>query len=267
MSKVAAIQMDSVDNIDKNLARACELIQQAKDKGARIAVLPEEFLTVGISPAMRLKAAEPYQNGPIQQRLQEAAKKNDIWIVAGTLPIQSEVAGKIAASCVVINHRGEFVARYDKIHLFDVNVGQDVYAESDTVLRGEKVVVLPTPLGNMGLSICYDVRFPELYRAMMKKGANFFVVPSAFTVPTGKVHWEVLLKARAIENLCYVVAPNEAGVRANGLRTYGHSLILSPWGEILASAQEGETILYAEIDLSTQQKIRTQFPALSHLRM
>lgn len=264
---IAAIQMVSTSNLQENLNQVCSLIAKAAQNGAKLIVLPEEFLTLGLTPAKRIDIAETYQQGPIQQRLQKAAQQNNVWLVAGTLPIKTTLQNKIAAACVVFNHKGDFVARYDKIHLFDVNVEQESYQESDTIQRGEDIVVVDTPLGKMGLSICYDVRFPELYRTLMKKGADFFVVPSAFTVPTGKVHWEVLLKARAIENLCYVIAPNEAGTRANGLKTYGHSLILSPWGEILAQAQDEETVLYAEIDLNSQRQLRSKFPALKHIRL
>lgn len=263
---IAAIQTTVSGNAEKSLLAACDLIQEAAEKGAKLVVLPEEFATLGLPEEDKNQVAEYFGQGRIQQRLKETAMAQQIWIVAGTIPIKTENEEKFTSSTLVFNAEGVCVARYDKIHLFDVLVGTEDYSESKIVKAGNKVVVIQTPIGKIGLAICYDLRFPELFRAMMQQGAQIFVLPSAFTVPTGKAHWEVLLRARAIENLAYMVAPNHAGVRANGRKAYGHSMIIGPWGEILAQGQEASEILYTHIDLANLEQTRQQFPALSHIK-
>jgi len=267
MSLIAAIQIASTKDVNQNLAFACKEIEKAAEAGAKMVALPEEFISLLLTPDEKLQIAEPYLKGPIQQALAGVAKKNNIWIVAGTLPLKSDVSHKIFSSCLTFNNSGECVARYDKIHLFDVTVENgESYFESQRINAGDVVTVIDTPFGKMGIAICYDLRFPELFRLMMLKGAQIIVLPSAFTVNTGKVHWEVLLRARAIENLCYVVAPNQVGVRLSGHGTYGHSMIVGPWGDVLASLSEQPGLITAEVDIEKMNKIRTQFPSLTHCR-
>lgn len=267
MALVAALQMASTKDVEHNLTMACEGIEKAALAGAKLVALPEEFLSLLLKPEEKVKIAEDYLNGPLQKALANAAKKNNIWVVAGTLPLRNESNDKIFSSCLTFNDKGECVARYDKIHLFDVTVENgESYFESQRIDAGDGICVIDTPFGKMGVAICYDLRFPELFRLMMLKGAQIIVLPSAFTVNTGKVHWEVLLRARAIENLCYVIAPNQVGVRLSGHGTYGHSMIVGPWGEVLVSLQEKPGLITTDIDMEKMQKIRTQFPVLTHCR-
>jgi nitrilase len=263
---IAAIQTTFSGNAEGALLKACELIQEAAENGAQLVVLPEEFVTLGLSEEDKQQVWEFFGEGSIQQRLQKMALNHQIWIVAGTLPIKTQGEAKVTSSTLVFNAEGLCVARYDKMHLFDVNVGTEDYSESKWVKPGKDIVVLDSPVGKLGLAVCYDLRFPELFRAMMKKGAQVFLLPSAFTEATGKVHWEILLKARAIENLAYMVAPNHAGIRLNGRKAYGHSMIIDPWGATLASAKTSAEILYTKIDLDHLNHIRQQFPALSHIQ-
>jgi len=262
---VAAVQTASSHNLQENIQKACQFIQQAAKQGAKLVVLPENFATLGLPREQALKNAETYQTGPLQQQLAEAAKANQVWVIGGTLPIKASHPGKIFSSCIVWNDHGESVARYDKTHLFDVNVtANQAYRESEILMAGNKIVVVPTPFGKIGLAICYDIRFPELFRAFMLQGAQIIVLPSAFTVETGTVHWETLLKARAIENLCYLIGAAEVGTRADGRTTYGHSMIVGPWGEILAHQDSGTGVILANIDLVKLKALREQFPVLSH---
>ncbi len=262
--KIAAIQVASENNVQKNVQMACALIESAAKKGAKLAVLPEEFATLGLTTKEKRLIMEPFKEGPLQKTLADCAKQHQIWLVGGTLPIK-ENGEKPCSSTLVWNAAGECVARYNKIHLFDVNVGKDEYRESDNVQAGETITVVETPFGKLGLAICYDLRFPELFRALMLKGAEIFVLPSAFTVPTGQAHWEILLRARAIENLCYMVAPGECGKRADNRPTFGHSMIVNPWGEVLAKASNFADVIIADIDLQKQKEIRMQFPAHQHI--
>jgi len=267
MALVAALQMASTKDIQQNLEIACDSIEKAALAGAKMIALPEEFLSLLLTPDEKFKMAETYLAGHLQQNLANAAKKNNIWVVAGTLPLRNELNDKIYSSCLTFNDKGECVARYDKIHLFDVTVENgESYFESQRINAGEGVCVVDTPFGKLGIAICYDLRFPELFRLMMLKGAQIIVLPSAFTVNTGKVHWEVLLRARAIENLCYVIAPNQVGVRLSGHGTYGHSMIIGPWGEVLVSLQDKPGLIITDIDMDKMHKRRTQFPALTHCR-
>lgn len=265
MIRISAIQIASTSDIEHNLHTAIEYIAQAKAQGAQLVVLPEEFLTLGLTPAQKLAMAEVYQHGPIQAALAACAKQYGIWIIGGTLPIQTGESKHYYSSCLVWNAQGECVARYDKIHLFDVGLAnQESYKESEWVAPGNAIRIVDTPFGKIGLAICYDVRFPELFRVFMLNGVDIIVLPSAFTQTTGQVHWEPLLKARAIENLCYVIAPDQIGVRLNGHRTYGHTLVVGPWGDILGCKEHEQGNLIVDLDVDKMRKIRQQFPALSH---
>lgn len=267
MALIAAIQMASTKDVQENLQLACQAIENAAKAKARMVVLPEEFISLLLTPEQKLTTAEPYGEGPLQQALAQAAKKNKIWIIAGTLPLLSPAKNKILSSALTFNDKGECVGRYDKIHLFDVTVKEgESYFESERVSGGESTCVVDTPLGKVGVAICYDLRFPELFRLMMLKGAEIIVLPSAFTVNTGRAHWETLLRARAIENLCYVVAPDQVALRLSGHGTYGHSMIVGPWGDVLASATDKPEMITAEIDIEKLKTIRKQFPAVSHCR-
>lgn len=267
MTMMAAIQMASTKEVAHNLKLACQAIEKAALAGAKLVVLPEEFISLLLTLDEKLTIAEPYLEGPIQQALAQVAKKNKIWVVGGTIPLQTPSKKKVYSSCLVWNDKGECVARYNKIHLFDVTVEQgESYNESERVTGGTSDCVLDTPFGKLGLAICYDLRFPELFRLMMLKGAEIMVLPSAFTVNTGKAHWEVLIRARAIENQCYVVAPDQVAIRLSGHGTFGHSMIVGPWGEVLASATDKPEMITAQIDIEKLKTLRKQFPAVSHYR-
>ena len=261
----AAIQMVSANNVDSNLEQVKALIKVAAAKGAKFILLPENFAFMGDGASETLAIAEKHQDGKIQNFVSELAVKHKVTIAAGSIPIISS-AEKATASCLVYNEKGEEVARYDKKHLFDVYIkdSQESYKESDTYDLGNKIEVIETSIGKVGLSICYDIRFPEMYREMHKQGVQIIVAPSAFTEQTGRVHWEPLLKARAIENLCYVIAANQGGIHSNGRKTYGHSMIIDPWGKIISRIGTGAGVIVSQIDLQLQEKIRQEFPALQH---
>ncbi len=267
--KVAAIQMTSVAEVAMNLDSAHRLLEQASARGAAVAVLPENFAFMGLQDIDKLDIAENLGEGPIQAMLASAARKFNLWIIAGTLPIKVVGDQRVAAASLVFNERGEQVARYDKMHLFDVNIPgkSDAYRESINMIPGSLPVVVDTPAGRVGLSVCYDLRFPELFRSLSEQGATWFVVPSAFTVPTGQAHWEVLLRARAIENLGYVVAAGQCGLHPNQRETYGDSLIVDYWGKVLTRLPSGEGVIEAEFDQLAQLSVRTNFPALQHRRL
>lgn len=263
---VAALQMTSAADRDANLATAGRLLERAAAAGARVAVLPENFSFMGLRDADRRAQGEPDGDGPVQRFLAERARALGLWIVGGTTPIAREAGGRVAAACLVYDDTGRRVARYDKIHLFDVDVPgkNERYRESNHIEPGRAPVVVDTPAGRLGLSVCYDIRFPELFRAMAAAGAEWFTVPAAFTVPTGQAHWETLLRARAIENLAWVVASGQWGTHANGRATYGHSLVVDHWGEVRACLPEGEGLVTAAIDPAAQAATRQSFPALQH---
>lgn len=263
---VAAVQMCSSGDRDANLATAGRLLQQAAAQGARVGVLPENFSIMAQRDADRRALAEPDGAGVVQDFLAQTAQRLRLWIIAGSVPIANGAGERISQSCLVYAADGRRAARYDKIHLFDVELPDraESYRESAHMAPGSQVVTLDTPAGRLGLSICYDVRFPELYRRLQAAGAQWFVVPAAFTAPTGEAHWEPLLRARAIENLCYVVASAQYGLHPNGRRTWGHSMIIDHWGRILASLPDGEGVIAAPIDLAAQAEARRKFPALSH---
>lgn len=267
MAKVAVAQMTSSSSIKDNLETVRRLVMQAKEQGAELLLLPENFAFMGMDEANKLSIAEIYGQGAIQEEISQLAKAFSIWIIAGTIPIKGE-GRRVRASSLVYDHEGNCVARYDKIHLFDVQVSEhEAHQESLTVEPGDALVVVETPVGRVGLSVCYDVRFPELYRQLELKGAQLFSIPAAFTAVTGLAHWEILLKARAIENLCYVLASNQAGQHENGRQTYGHSMIIEPWGKTLALQEEGNGIVCAEIELTKMQEIRQRFPCNEHHRL
>ena len=263
---IAVLQMTSTNNINENFNFVEQQIKNLNQSKVKLIVLPENFAFMGLNEQDKLFHAEDYQDGYIQNYISNLAKKYCIWIVAGTIPIKSESLQRCYASSIVFNAQGEIVARYDKIHLFDVQVSQqESHKESNTIIAGKDIVSLDTPVGRIGLSVCYDVRFPELYRSLSGENVDVFIVPAAFTFDTGKVHWELLLRARAVENLCYVLGSNQVGTHQNGRRTYGHSMIVGPWGEVLSSCSGDETgVAFANIDLEEMYQLRKRFPCLNH---
>lgn len=269
MSKVAAIQMTSGPNVQANLDEAAKLIEQAASQGAKLLVLPEYFSQMPMTDQERVGNAENPGDGKVQAFLSSQAKKNSTWIVGGTIPIKSDDRDKAYASCLLYNDQGEQVARYDKIHMFDVLIEEsnETYHESATTIAGEEVVVVDTPFGRLGLSVCYDLRFPELYRTMMDQGMELCVIPSAFTAFTGQSHWEPLIRARAIENQCYVIAAAQGGYHVNNRQTYGHSMIVSPWGNILGSVGTGPGVVLTELEKEVLESTRNNFQVLKHRRL
>jgi nitrilase len=269
VSVVAAIQMASGPNVKANLEEAEKLIKTAVQQEAKLVVLPENFAIMGLSEMDKVAIAEAPDEGPVQQFLSQQARKHEIWIVGGTIPIQSGVTGKVFSASLLYNDKGDMVARYDKIHLFDVvlEASKESYNESETIEPGDDVVVVDTPFGKLGMAICYDLRFPELFRAMADVGMEICVLPSAFTSLTGKAHWESLLRARAIENLCYMVAPDQGGYHINGRETHGDSMIIDPWGVVLNRLPHGTGVVVSDIDLEKLRKTRKNFPALQHKRL
>jgi nitrilase len=260
--------MTSGPDVPANLAAAGSLIEGAAGAGAGVVLLPENFNFIGRRDADKRAIAETYGAGPTQDFLAAAASRHGIWIVGGTQPLKSEAAdGRVTNSLLVYGPNGRCAARYDKIHLFDVDVpGKpgESYRESAHVAPGKDVVLVDTPAGRVGLSVCYDMRFPELYRRLSAEGAEILVVPAAFTVPTGRAHWELLLRARAVENLCYVVAAAQSGVHPNGRETYGDTLIVDYWGRVLTRLPRGSGFVSAEIDRDALQRVRAEFPALQN---
>jgi len=269
MNCIAAIQMASGSNVQGNLTEAVRLMEGAANAGAQLIVLPENFSHMGMEEEDKIKLAETIGEGPVQEFIAEQARKNQVWIVAGTLPIKSDDSARVYASCLVFNDKGELVSRYDKYHLFDVQLTetQENYLESKTIKAGNELVWFDSPLGRIGVAICYDVRFPELFRKLMEHNIDIFVIPSAFTATTGAAHWESLVRSRAIENLSYVVAANQGGYHVNGRETHGDSMIVDPWGNILDRLVRGSGFVLADIDLKQIQSIRANFPALSHRRI
>jgi len=266
MSKVAVIQMTSSAEVQQNLQTAAKLINEAVKQKAQLIVLPENFGFMGFDDAARMAIAEEYGTGVLQEFLETQARQHDVWIIGGTIPIKTLSPDRVRSASLLFDNQGQCVSRYDKIHLFDVYVA-DInknYVESASTEPGERVVISKTPFGKLGLSICYDIRFPELYRQQIQEGAELLAIPAAFTQVTGEVHWEILCRARAIENLAYVFASGQSGTHENGRQTYGHSLIIDPWGKVLAKIETGEGVIVADIDLQAQQEIRKKFPSLSH---
>lgn len=267
--KVAAVQMVSSDQLSINLKTVKFLVTQAVSKGAKLVVLPENFALMARHSKQLLSIAETLGAGTIQSFLSELSRSCGCWIVAGSLPIKSALQNKVYATCLVYNDAGEQLAHYHKIHLFDVDIadGKGRYRESDTFLAGDKPVVVETPFGVMGLSICYDLRFPELYRELLRQGVEFIVVPSAFTELTGQAHWSLLCRSRAVENSCYLIAANQGGKHNNGRTTYGHSMIVDPWGDVLSELDTNEGTLIETLKKSELNKVRTSLPAIQHRRL
>lgn len=268
MNKVAAVQFASGTDVNANLAKVAELTAQAAALGAKLVVLPENLAIMGLKDTDKLQYAEPDGGGPIQDFLSKLAADHHVWLVAGTIPIQAS-PGKAYAASLVYDDQGRRAGRYDKIHLFDVDVPGTLeqYRESATIEPGDQSLVLDTPLGRLGVAVCYDLRFPELFRQMSDQGMDILAVSAAFTAKTGEAHWELLLRARAVENLCYVVASGQGGVHENGRETYGNSMVVDPWGAVLARLGTEPGVAMAEIDLESQRHKRSVFPALAHRRL
>jgi len=273
LTKIAAIQMASGPQLEANLMAASRLIKQAAGKGAQMVVLPENFALMPMQENENQKIAEDFGEGLIQDSLRESAIKHDVWVVAGSLPLKTDTE-KVTASSLMFDNKGELKARYDKIHLFDVSFecGQDckegsnteIYHESAIFTPGSEVQVVDTPFGKIGMSICYDLRFPILYRKMVSAGAEILLIPAAFTAITGKDHWEPLLRARAIENQCYVIAPAQGGYHVNGRNTYGHSMVIDFWGRPHEILEKGAGSIMIELDRKAQAATRKNFPVLDH---
>ncbi len=264
--RVAALQMTSGPDVSANLEQARGLLEEAAALGASLAALPENFSFMGLKDADKRAVAEGDGAGPAQDFLGATARRLRLWIVGGTVPLRAGADGRVAAASLVYDSDGRRVARYDKIHLFDVDIPgrAESYRESAHVAPGVGPALIDTPAGRLGLSVCYDVRFPELYRYLSAAGAQLLVIPSAFTSPTGQAHWEPLLRARAIENLCYVLAPAQSGFHPSGRETYGDSMIVDYWGRVLQRVPRGRGCAIAEVDLARQAGVRESFPALLH---
>jgi len=269
VTRVAAIQMVSSSDVGQNLEVAGRLLRESRRQDARVAALPENFAFMGIAEADKFAIAEDEGTGPIQSAIAEQARQLGLWIVAGTLPLRVPGEPRLAAASLVFDDSGRQVARYDKIHLFDVAIpGKDErYQESASVRPGDTPVCVDTPAGRLGMAVCYDLRFPELFRRLLGLGAEWFCLPSAFTAPTGRAHWEPLLRARAIENLCHVVAPAQSGFHDNGRETHGNSMIVDCWGRVLARLPRGSGVVLADIDLVRQRELRQNFPCVDHRRL
>jgi len=266
---VACIQMASGPKVGANLLEAERLIGEAVSQGAELVVLPENFAIMGKTERDKVKVREPAGDGPIQTFLSKQAARHGIWLVGGTIPLVADSDSKVRASCLVFDDKGKQAARYDKIHLFDVKLidSDEQYTESETIEPGDEVVVLDTPFGRMGLSVCYDLRFPELYRQQLEAGMEFVVLPSAFTAITGRAHWDILVRARAIENLCFVIAPGQGGYHLSGRETHGHSMIVDPWGTVLNSLARGPGVVCATMDIGRLKTVRRNFPSIEHRRL
>ena len=267
MTWAAAIQLASGTLVHANLLEATRLMEQAAGNGASLVVLPENFGLMALSDADKYPDVECPGDGPMQEALATCAQRLKIWIVGGTIPMQSHDPARPYQASILFDDQGRQHARYDKIHLFDVKLqgGDEVYRESDTTAAGQQVVVADTPFGRLGLSVCYDLRFPELYRAMLDEGAEILVAPSAFTCTTGQAHWEVLLRARAIENSAYVIAAAQGGFHVNGRETWGHSMIVNPWGKVVSSVtQRGPGLAMAALDMHALRQSREELPAVRH---
>jgi predicted amidohydrolase len=265
--QIAAVQMVSAASLQPNLEAAARLVHQAAESGAQMVVLPEFFCLLGRKDSDKVDLREPAGQGPIQAFLAGLARETGVWLIGGTIPIASPEPRRIWNACLVYDPQGALVARYDKVHLFGLRRGNERFDESATIVPARTPVAcdLTTSSGaawRLGLSVCYDLRFPEYYRALGR--VDLAVVPSAFTHLTGQAHWEVLLRARAIENQCYIVAPAQGGLHENGRRTWGHTMIIDPWGEVLNCLPEGEGVVQARIERSRIAQVRAELPALSH---
>jgi nitrilase len=266
--RVAAVQMTSGTDAEANLDAATQLLGEAAASGAKLAVLPENFAFLAADEAGRLSIAEPPDGGPVREFLAEQARAHSMWIIGGTTPILGAENGRAYAASLLYDPNGQCRARYDKIHLFDVGVpgAEESYRESATAIPGTTPVSFAAPFARIGLAVCYDVRFPALFDQLGALGLDILSLPAAFTVPTGEAHWHVLLRARAVESLCYVVAAAQYGEHTGGRRTYGHSMIVGPWGEVLAECPSGPGVVTADVDMIRLESLRARFPALEHRR-
>jgi len=269
MSRIAAVQMASGPSVHANLLEAQRLIARAVDNGAELVVLPENFALMGDSEQDKVEAREPDGSGPIQDFLAAESQRQKIWLVGGTLPVACDDPTRVRAACMVFDDSGERVARYDKMHRFDVRLQdcKETYNESETIEAGDQTVVLDTPFGRLGLAICYDLRFPELFRNLLAQGMEICAIPSAFTAVTGKAHWEILVRARAIENLAYMIAAAQGGYHRNGRETYGDSMIVDPWGTVQDRLARGAGVVYGDINQAGLQNTRRNFPSIEHVRI
>ncbi len=264
--RVAAVQMTTGPNLSANLQEAERLVREAADAGAALVVLPENFAFMGRRMQDVLPLCERDGDGRLQSFLSEAAARYGVWIVGGTIPLITEDPGRVRAASLVFNGRGEQVARYDKIHLFDVDVpgADEQYTESSTIEPGADIIVLDSPCGRLGVAVCYDLRFPEMFRHMLDSGVELLAVPAAFTAITGKAHWETLVRARAIENLAYVIAAAQGGYHISGRETHGDSMIVDPWGAVLTRIPQGTGYICHPLDRDFQVSVRRSFPAIEH---
>ncbi len=265
--QIAAVQMVSTPEVERNLEAAGRLIAQAAEQGARLVALPEYFCLLGRRDRDKLDLAEADGDGPIQRFLAEAAQRHAITLIGGTLPMRCADPLRVRNSSCVYGPDGQRLARYDKIHLFAYDNGSEHYDEGRLLQAGDTPLAIDVQGHRVGLSVCYDLRFPELYRALMTPPCDLIVVPSAFTYTTGLAHWELLLRARAVENQCYVLAPAQGGAHENGRRTFGHSMLIDPWGEILACQAEGPAVVAGELSRQRLAEVRRQLPALEHRRL
>ncbi|WP_107312510.1 carbon-nitrogen hydrolase family protein [Burkholderia metallica] len=260
--RVAALQMVSTPDVTRNLDEARRLIAEAAGEGARLVLLPEYFCFMGQRDTDKLALAEPYQDGPIQRFLADTARRHGVWVIGGTLPLKAPEPDRVLNTTLVFDPSGNEAARYDKIHLFNFEKGDESFDEARTIRAGDTVVAFDAPFGRVGLSVCYDLRFPELYRRL--GDCALIVVPSAFTYTTGRAHWETLLRARAVENQCYVLAAAQGGKHENGRRTWGHSMLIDPWGEIVAVRDVGASVVLGAIDPQRIADVRQSLPAWRH---
>ena len=260
--RVGLVQMVSTPVVAENLEAAGRLVAQAAAQGARLVALPEYFCILGMRDTDKVAAKEKDGTGPIQEFLAAAAKRHGIWLVGGSVPLECSDPGKVRNSCLVYDSEGRRAARYDKIHLFGLDLGAERFEEARTIEAGSTPCAIDSPFGRIAVSVCYDVRFPELYRALAPM--DVILVPSAFTATTGRAHWEPLLRARAIENLAWVLAPAQGGTHPNGRQTHGHTMVIDPWGKIVAERTTGAGVVVADIDPEFQANMRRSLPALTH---
>jgi len=262
VARIAAVQMVSGTEVAANLESAARLVRFAAERGARLVLLPEYFPVLSSDESCKLRIAEPLGAGPVQDFLAALARDEAVWLVAGTIPIATSDPQRVRNTCLVFDDRGQQVARYDKIHLFNLDLGAERFCESRTIEPGSEPVAVDTPLGRVALSVCYDLRFPELYRRLLP--FDVLCMPAAFTATTGRAHWEILLRARAIENQCYVIAAGQGGTHPGGRQTHGHSMIVDPWGEVLDQLPLGQGVVIADIDTERLRQVRRDLPALAN---
>lgn len=269
MSKVSAVQMASGPSVHANLLEAQRLIARAAENGAQLVVLPENFALMGSTEQDKVAAREADGAGQIQDFLATEAQRQKVWLVGGTVPMACDDPARVRAACLVYDANGDRVARYDKMHLFDVCLqdGKETYNESETIEAGHDTVVIDTPFGRLGLAVCYDLRFPELFRSLLQQGMELCAIPSAFTAVTGKAHWEVLVRARAIENFSYMIAAAQGGYHHSGRETYGDSMVVDPWGLVQDRLPRGAGIVYGDINRPALLNTRRNFPSIEHVRL